>query len=47
MDPAGLALSACSRGVDALPLPAPDVGLKVKMDYLFLSCPVEMLPVAV
>lgn len=38
MDPAGLALCACSQGVGALLLPAPDEGLKVKMDYLFLSC---------
>lgn len=38
MAPAGLARGSCSAGVCALPLPAPDEGLKVKMDYLFLSC---------
>lgn len=46
MDPAGLARGSCSPGICALPLPAPDEGLKVKMDYLFLSC-LGMLPVAV
>lgn len=35
---AGLARGSCSAGVCALPLSAPDEGLKVKMDYLFLCC---------
>lgn len=38
MAPAGLARGSCSAGVCVLPLSAPDEGLKVKMDYLILSC---------